>query len=137
MPCLGLIARKMIRPFKLIPFRTIVTAAITGQGNDCIETIPCSHQIIESLLPSTHDNAQVVCKSITVSEIKSNLGGSSHPDPSWNLKCMTMSDWIKVQVEDQVTEDIIQWYKARGLHKDKDSDSPEIRNSLNREVSYS
>ena len=44
--------------------QAIVTAVITGQGNDYIETIPCSPQINESLIPSTHDNAQVVCKSI-------------------------------------------------------------------------
>ena len=40
--------------------QAIVTAAITGQGNDYIETIPCSPQTIECLIPSTHDNAQVV-----------------------------------------------------------------------------
>ena len=93
--------------------QAIVTAAITGQGNDYIETIPCSPQIIESLIPSNHDNPQVVCKSMTMSEIESNLGSSSHPDPSWNPKCMTISDWMKVQAEDQVIGDIIQWYKAR------------------------
>ena len=72
--------------------QAIVTVAITGQGNDYIETIPCSPQIIESLIPSTHDNAQVVCKSITMSDIESNLGSSICPDLSWNPKCMTMSD---------------------------------------------
>ena len=41
------------------------------------------------------------------SEIEANLGGSSHPNPSWNLMCMTMSDWMKVQAEDQVIGDII------------------------------
>ena len=40
--------------------QAIVTAALTGQGNDYIETIPCSPQIIQSLIPSIHDNAQVV-----------------------------------------------------------------------------
>ena len=87
--------------------QAIVTAAIRGQGNDYIETILCSPQSIESLLPSNHDNAQVVCKSIIMSEIESNLGGSSHPDPSWNPKCMTMSNWMKVQPEDQVIGYII------------------------------
>ena len=53
-------------------FQAIATAAVTGQGNDYIETIPCSPQIIESLIPSIHDNAQVVCKSTTTSGIKSN-----------------------------------------------------------------
>ena len=70
MPCLGLIGRKMTRSFQLIPFQAIVTAALIGQGNDYIETIPCSPQIFESLTPSAHDNAQVVCKSITTSESK-------------------------------------------------------------------
>ena len=54
--------------------QAIVTAALIGQGNNYIETIPCSPQIIESLTPSTHDNVQVVCKSITTSECESNLG---------------------------------------------------------------
>ena len=80
--------------------QAVVTAAITGQGNDYIETIPCSPQIIESLIPSPPDNVQVVCKSITTSGIKSNLDSSSYLDPSWNLKCMTMSNWVKVQAED-------------------------------------
>ena len=50
--------------------QAIVAAALTVQGNDYIETIPCSPQIIESLTPSIHDNAQVVCKSLTTSEIE-------------------------------------------------------------------
>ena len=45
--------------------QAIVTTAITGQGNDHIETIPCSPQTIESLLPSILDNVQIVCKAIT------------------------------------------------------------------------
>ena len=52
---------------------TIVTAAITGQGNDHIEAIPCSPQTIESLLPSIYDNAQIVCKAITWSSRQSHL----------------------------------------------------------------
>ena len=62
--------------------QAIVTAALTGQGNDYIETIPCSSQIIVSLTSSIHDNAQVVCKFITTSEIESNSECSRHPDPS-------------------------------------------------------
>ena len=93
--------------------QAIVTAAIKGQGNDYIETIPCSPQTIETLLPSTHDDAQIICKSIMTSEIESNSGSSSHQDPSWNLKCMTMSDWMKVQAEDQVIGDIIFGIKPR------------------------
>ena len=77
---------------KTIPadsIQAIVTAALTGQGNDYIETIPCSPQTIESLTPN---NVQVVCKSITTSEIESNSDSYSCLDPSWNLKCMTLSD---------------------------------------------
>ena len=95
------------------------------QRNDYIETIPCSPQTIESFTSSIHDNVQVVCKSITTSEIKSDSNSSSCPDPSWNLKCMTISDWVKVQAEDQVIHNLIQKCKARELHKGKDTDSPE------------
>ena len=116
--------------------QAIVTAALTGQGNDYIESIPCSPQIIESL-SSIHDNAQVVCKSITTSETESNSDSSSCPDPSWNSKCMTMLDWVKVQTENQVITNLIQQYKARELHKSKDTDSPEMKQFLNREVSHS
>ena len=38
--------------------QAIVTATLTGQGNDYIETIPCSPQAIESVAPSVHDNAR-------------------------------------------------------------------------------
>ena len=69
-----------------------MTAALTGQGNKYIDTIPCSPQAIESFTSSIHANAQVVCKSITTSEIKVDADTSSCPDPSWNPKCMTMSD---------------------------------------------
>ena len=41
------------------------------------------------------------------SEIESNLGSSSCPDTSLNLKCMATLDWMKVQAEDQVIGDII------------------------------
>ena len=97
------------------------------KGNDYIETIPCSPQIIESLTP---DTAQVVCKAITTSEIESNLDTSIGPDPSWNLKCMTMSDWVKVQSEDPVIGNLIQQYRARELHKGKDTHSPEMKQFL-------
>ena len=81
-------------------------------------------------LPFIHYNAQVVCKAITMSEIESNSGNFSHPDPSVNPKCMTTSDWMKVQTEDKVLGDIIQSYKAEGLHKGKDTDSPEMKQFL-------
>ena len=110
--------------------QAIVTAALTGQGNDHIEIIPCSPQAIESFTSSNHDNAQVVCKSMTTSEIKSDSDSSSCSDPSWNPKCMTMSDWVKVQTEDQVICNLIQWYRARELHKGKETDSPEMKEFL-------
>ena len=100
------------------------------QENDCIEAIPCSPQTIESLLPSIPDHGQIVCKAIMTSEFKSNLGNFSHPDPSLNLQCMTTSDWVRIQAEDKVIGDIIQRYKAKGLHKGKDTDSPEMRQFL-------
>ena len=67
---------------------------------------------------------------MTTSEIKSDSDSYSCPEPSWNLKCMTMLDWVKVQAEDQVIHDLIQWHKARELHKGKDTDSPEIKQFL-------
>ena len=47
-----------------------------------------------------------------------------------NSKCITVLDWIKVQAEDKVIGDIIQRYKAKGLHKGKDTDSPEMKQFL-------
>ena len=41
-----------------------------------------------------------------------------------------MSDWMKVQGEDQVIGNHIQWYKARELHKGKDTDSLEMKQFL-------
>ena len=110
--------------------KTIVTAAIIGQGNDYIEAIPCSHQTIESLLPSIHDYAQIVCKAITMSAMESNLGDFCSPDPSLNPKCMTKLDWMKVQAEDKVLGDTIQRYKVKGLLKGKDTDSPDMKQFL-------
>ena len=90
--------------------QAIVTATLTGQGNDYIETIPCSPQAIESFASSIHDNVQVVCKSITPSKIESDSDSYHCPDPSWNPICMIISDWVKVKAEDQVIHDLIQWY---------------------------
>ena len=95
--------------------QAIVTAALTGQGNDYIETIPCSPQAIESFTPSIHDNVQVVCKSMTLSKIESDSDSYCCPSPSWNLNCMTILDWVKVQAEDQVIHDLIQWYRTKEL----------------------
>ena len=39
---------KMTKLFPADSIQAIVTAALTGQGNDYIETIPCSPQAIES-----------------------------------------------------------------------------------------
>ena len=71
-------------------FQAIVTAALIGQGNDYIETIPYSPQMIKSLTP---DNAQTVCKAITTSEIESNSDSSSCPDPSWESE---MYDYVRL-----------------------------------------
>ena len=37
---------------------------------------------------------------------------------------------MKVQAEDQVIGNLIWWYKARELHKGKDTDSPEMKQFL-------
>ena len=130
--------------------QAIGTAAITGQGNDHIEAIPCSPQTIELLLPSIPDNAQIFCKAITqspgqsnltypetesfVSETESKLGDSSCPramdNPVLNLKCMTMSNWIEAQSKDKIIGDIIKMYKAKELQKGKETDNQEMRQFL-------
>ena len=43
---------------------------------------------------------------------------------------MTVSDRVKVQAEDQVIYNLIQWSKAKELHKGKDTDSPEMKQFL-------
>ena len=43
---------------------------------------------------------------------------------------MTTSDWVKVQAEDQVIHDLIQWYGIKKLHKGQDMDSPEMKQFL-------
>ena len=70
--------------------QAIMTAALTRQGNDYIDTIPCSLQAIESFASSAHDNAQVVCKAVTLWENEPDSESYGCPDPSWNLNCMTV-----------------------------------------------
>ena len=44
-----------------------------------------------------------------------------------------MYDYVRlgeVQAEDQVISNLIQWYKAKELHKGKDTDSPEMKQFL-------
>ena len=126
--------------------QAIVTAAITGQGNDHIEAIPCSPQTNESLFPSIPDKAQIVCKAITQSsrqshltcletelfesEAESKMGDFSHPEPALNLKCMTTAGWIEAQSKDKIVGDIIKMYKAKELQKGKETDSQEMRQFL-------
>ena len=110
--------------------QAIVTATLTGQGSDYIETIPCSPQAIKSFALFIHDHAQVVCKSMTLSEIESDLDSDHCSDPSWNPNCITTLDWVKVQAKDQVIHDLIQWYGTKELHKGKDMDSPEMKQFL-------
>ena len=74
----------------------IVTFDITGQGRDYIDTITCSPQGIESFALPVPNNTQVVCKSMTISEIDSDIDIHHCSDPSWNPNCMTPSDWLKV-----------------------------------------
>ena len=105
-------------------------AALIGQGNDYIETIPCSPQAIESFTPSIHDNVQVVCKSMTPSKIESDSDSYHCPNPSWNPNCITILDWVKVQAEDQIICDLIQLYRTKELHRGKDTDSLEMKQFL-------
>ena len=72
--------------------QAIVMAALTGQGKDYIEAIPCSLQAIESFALYMHGSAQVVCKSMTMPEIDSDSDSSHGLDPPWNPNCMNASD---------------------------------------------
>ena len=46
---------------------------------------------------------------------------------------MTLLDWVWVQAEDQVINDLIQWYQAKELHKGEDTDSLEMKQFLKTE----
>ena len=67
---------------------------------------------------------------MTLSEIESDSESYCQSDPSWNPNCITTLDWVKVQAEDQVICDLIQWYGSRELHKGKDMDSPVMKQFL-------
>ena len=43
---------------------------------------------------------------------------------------MTPSDWLKVQAEDPVIPDLIQWYGTKELHKNRDNDNQEMKQFL-------
>ena len=77
-----------------------VAATLTGQGNNYIGTIPCSPQAIDSFALSISDNAQVICKSTTLSGIELDSDSYHCSDPSWNPDCMTTLDWVKAQAGD-------------------------------------
>ena len=87
--------------------QAIVTSAITGQENDYIDTITCSPQAIEFFTSPVPKYTQVFCKSMTISEIDSEIDSYHCYDPSWNPNCMTLSDWLKVQAKDPVIHDLI------------------------------
>ena len=110
--------------------QAIVTSTLTGQGKDYIKAIPCSHQAIESFVLPVHDSAQVVCKSMTMSEIDSDSGHSCGLNLSWNPNCMNTSDWLRVQAKDPFIHDLIQWYGTKEIHKGRDQDSPEMKQCL-------
>ena len=67
---------------------------------------------------------------MTLPEIGSNLNSYSCPDPSWNPNCVTISDWVKVQAEDQVIHELIQWYRTQELHRGQGMDSLEMKQFL-------
>ena len=110
--------------------QAIVTSAISGQGRDYIDTITCSPQAIESFSPPVPNNTQVVCKSMTISEIDSDIDSYHCSDQPWNPNCMNPSDWLKVQAEDPVIHDLIQQYGTKELHKNRDNDSLELKQFL-------
>ena len=85
-----------------------MTSAITGHGKDFIGAITYSPQAIESFIPPIPKNTQVVCKSMTMSEIDSDTDSYHCSDQSWNPNCMTPLDWLKAQAEDPVIHDLIQ-----------------------------
>ena len=116
--------------------QAIVTSAITGQGKDYIDIITCSPQAIESLTPHVPNNTQVVCKSMTMSEIDSDIDSYHCSDQLWNANCMTPSDWLKVQDEDPGIHDQIQQYGTKELHKKRDNDSLEMKQFFGKEVSW-
>ena len=113
-----------------------------------IEAIPCSHQTINSFLPSIPDTP-IVSKAITrssgqsgptylesepsVSKTVSKLDDSSHPgvdsDFPLNPKCMTTLDWIETQSKDKTIGEIIRLFKAKELQyqKGKETDSQGMR----------
>ena len=88
--------------------QAIVTSANTGQGKHYIDIITCSPQAIESFTLPVPKNTQVVCKSMTMSEINSDIDSCYCSDQLWIPNCMTPSDWLKVQAEDPVIHDLIQ-----------------------------
>ena len=88
--------------------QAIVTSAITGQGKDYIDIITCGPQAIEFFTLPVPKNTQVVCKSMTMSEIDSYIDSYHCSDQLQNPNCMTPSDWLKVQAKDPVIHDLIQ-----------------------------
>ena len=110
--------------------QAIVTSALTGQGKDYIDTNTWSPQAIESFTQSVHYHVQVVCKSMTMSQIASDADGYCCSDPLWNPNCMTPSNWLRVQAKDPFTHDLIQWYGTRELHKSRDKNSLEMKQFL-------
>ena len=106
--------------------QAIVTSAISGPGKDYINSITYSPQAIKSFTLPVCKNTQVFCKSMTMSEVD-----SYHcSDQLWNPNCMILSDWLKVQAEDPVIHDLIQQYGTKELHKNRDDDSPEMKQFL-------
>ena len=108
MLCPEMIGVKMIKHMPAESIQAIVISAITGQGKDYIDIITCSPQAIESFTLPVPNNTQVVCKSMTMSEIDSDIDSYDCSDQLWNPNCMTPSDWLKVQAKDPVIHDLIQ-----------------------------
>ena len=109
--------------------QAIVTAAITGDVANHIESVTCSVQTIDSLFPSISDTS-TISKAITGSLGQSHLtclepessisGASTKLDESSHLemnpKCLTKQDWVEAQSQDKPIDEIIQLLKTKELY---------------------
>ena len=108
--------------------QAIVAAAIPGDVTDHIESVSCSVQTIDSLLPSISD-APAISKAMTRSsgqrhpthlESESSIPGaaiksveSSHPEMNW--KCMTKHGRVEAKSKVKTIGEVIQLFKAKEL----------------------
>ena len=134
--------------------QAIFAAATAGNVANHIESVPCSIQAIDSLLPSI-SGTPAMSKAITRSSRQSHwthrepkssvLKTVTKPDNSsclevvtehiknqLNPKYMTKSDWVEAQSKDKTIGEIIQLLKAKELQccKCNETDNNEMRQFL-------